>query len=331
MKVVITGGAGYIGSTVASACLDRGWTPVILDDFSTGRREFVRGRLVYEGDVGDRALVERVFTEHPDIEGVVHCAARTVVHESVSDPLAYYRANVTRSIELVDALVGVGCPRIVFSSSAAVYAASPSLVVDERAPLDPRSPYAVSKAMVERVLQDVVAAHPVRALALRYFNPVGADPQMRTGLQVAHPSHVLGSLLAAHEAGRPFTVHGSDWPTRDGSPVRDYVHVWDLAQAHVLALAAFDDVCHDASPFTAVNIGSGTGTTVLELADAFADVVGQPVEVVRGPRREGDVVGGAASSDRARELLGWKPELSLRDAIGDALRWREVRGERLGV
>ncbi len=330
MKVLITGGAGYIGSTVASACLDRGWTPVVLDDFSTGRREFVAGRIAYEGDIADAALVERIFADHPDLHAVVHCAARIVVPESVTDPLGYYRNNVSKSIDLVETLVRVGCERLVFSSSAAMYAADASLVVDEDSPLDPQSPYAASKMVVERVLQDVAAAHPLRVLSLRYFNPVGADPAMRTGLQIPEPTHALGRLVSAHEARRPFTVQGTDWPTRDGSTVRDYVHVWDLAQAHAQALARFDDVCDAASPATALNIGSGTGTTVLELVRAFGDVVGAPVEVVHGPRRDGDVVGCATGSDRATALLGWKPELTLHDAIAHALQWQALRGERLG-
>src|SRR5450631_2885178 len=231
MKVLITGGAGYIGSTVASACSDAGISPVILDRLVTGRREFAAGHAFYQGDIADGALIDRIFAEHPDIGAVIHGAALIVVPDSVSDPVGYYRANVTSSLEFVAHLLRNGCERLIFSSSASIYRASEDLSVDEDSAIDPQSPYARTKAVCEAMLADIAAAGLIRVLSLRYFNPIGADPKMRTGLQLKWPTHALGKMIQAYQAGDPFPVTGTDWPTRDGSGLRDYVHVWDLALA----------------------------------------------------------------------------------------------------
>src|SRR5437868_880708 len=242
MKVLIAGGAGYIGSTVGSACLDAGITPVVLDNLITGRREFAEGRAFYEGDIADGAMIDRIFAEHPDIEAVVHCAALIVVPDSVADPVGYYRANVAKSLEFVGHLLRNGCQRMIFSSSASIYRAGEDLTVDEDSAWDPQSPYARTKAVCEQMFADIAATQPIRILSLRYFNPIGADPQMRTGLQLRRPSHALGKMIEASEEGTPFQITGVDWPTRDGSGVRVYIHVWDLAAAHVAALRRFDEV-----------------------------------------------------------------------------------------
>lgn len=202
MKVLISGGAGYIGSTVASACLEAGHIPVILDSLVTGRREFTEGREFYQGDIADGALVDRIFAEHPEIEAVVHCAALIVVPDSVADPVGYYRANVAKGLDFVGHLLRNGCEKMIFSSSASIYQASEDFSVDEHAGLDPQSPYARTKAVCEGMFADIAATQPIRILSLRYFNPIGADPELRTGLQVRHPSHALGKLIEAHEAGR---------------------------------------------------------------------------------------------------------------------------------
>ncbi|MFJ1757005.1 NAD-dependent epimerase/dehydratase family protein [Kitasatospora sp. NPDC088134] len=343
-KVLITGGAGFIGSTVASACLDAGITPVVLDNTVTGRAEFAEGRIFYRGDIADGALLDRVFADHPDIAATVHCAALAVVPDSVADPLAYYRVNVTGTAELVSHLLRHNCRRLLFSSSASVYRPGADLTVDEDSPFDPRSPYARTKAICEQLLADVAAAGPLRVLSLRYFNPIGADPALRTGLQLARPTHALGRLVQSWERGEPFLVTGTDYPTRDGSGLRDYVHVWDLARAHVAALNRFDRILPPAGapgtepsaspaapPATslAVNLGTATGTTVTELVHAFNALVDRPVTAVPAPRRPGDVAGARTRSDRARTLLGWEPELTLADGIRDSLRWAEVRPSRL--
>ncbi len=330
MRVLITGGAGYIGSTIASACADAGIQPVILDDLSTGLRVFGARHPFYEGDYGDRTLVARVLADHPDLFAVVHCAAAVVVPESVADPLRYYDNNVSRFTGFLAEIIHGGCRRVLFSSSASLYRPDPGAVVDEESPVLPLNPYAVSKWMVERILADTSAAGDVTAVALRYFNPVGADPQLRTGQQTGRGSHVLARLMEARTAGTPFTVTGTTWPTRDGSGLRDYVHVWDLALAHVAALQRFDGVLESGTTgpgYDVINLGTGRGTTVLELVEAFNDVVDEPVPVVLGPPRAGDVAGACAAADKAARKLGWHAERSLREAIGDALKWEARRPE----
>lgn len=328
VKILITGGAGYIGSTVASACLDGGHEVVVLDDFSAGRKEFVAERTCYEGDFADRALLDRVFTEH-SIDAVIHCAALIVVPDSVARPLEYYRNNVGKTIDLLLAMRDHGVNRFLFSSSASIYAPDEKFVVTENSPLAPASPYARTKAMVEQVLEDTAHASDLHVLSLRYFNPVGSDPQLRTGQQIEHPTHVMGKLLDAWLEDRPFTVTGVDWPTRDGSGIRDFIHVWDLAKAHVAAIDHFDEVTADDN-YEVVNIGTGNGVTVKELAQAFQDGTGKKLEVLDGPPRDGDVAGVYTVSTKAADQLGWKAELGMDAAVRDAVAWLPVRKEKLG-
>ncbi|MGW1087278.1 UDP-glucose 4-epimerase GalE [Streptomyces sp. NPDC002596] len=327
MKVLIAGGAGYIGSTIASACSDAGISPVILDNLVTGRREFTSGHPFYEGDIADGPLIDRVFAEHPDIDAVVHCAALIVVPDSVADPLGYYRANVTKSLEFVSHLLRNGCARLIFSSSASIYAADEDLTVDEESPLDPQSPYARTKAVCEGMFADIAATRPIRVLSLRYFNPIGADPKMRTGLQLRRPSHALGKMIEAQEEGVAFQVTGTHYPTRDGSGIRDYVHVWDLAAAHVAALDRFDALLPgtDGSRSTVINVGTGTGTTVRELLTAFNSVTDVPVPSVDVDARPGDVAGAYTRSERAHRLLDWQPQHSVTEGIRHSLQWAAVR------
>jgi UDP-glucose 4-epimerase len=325
MRVLVTGGAGFIGSTVVSALIDAGHQAVILDDLSAGARAFTVGREFVEGDMGDAAAVARAVGD--GVDATVHCAAYIVVPESVAEPLRYYENNVGKTIDLIGHLHRLGCRRFLFSSSAAIYAPGPDFAVDEESPIDPGSPYAVSKAVVEQILRDVSAAGVINSLSLRYFNPIGADPQLRTGLQVARPTHALGKLIEAYEAELPFTVTGTDWPTRDGSGIRDFIHVWDLARAHVNAVERFDDVVPDG--YDVINIGTGAGTTVRELVAAFEAAVGHTIDVVDGPPRPGDVVGSYTRNDKARSVLGWDPQLSVEQGVRDALDWSAIREERL--
>jgi len=323
MKVLITGGAGYIGSTIGSACVDAGHEIVVIDDLSTGLRSFGEGRNLYVGDIADAILVRRVVADHPDIDAVVHCAARIVVPESVADPLGYYDANVGKTVTMLQTLRDEGIDRIVFSSSASVYAGDSGGGVDEAAPLAPASPYAASKAMVEQILADAARAGQFRAIALRYFNPIGADPRLRTGLQNPTPSHALGKIMSARAEGDPFSITGTDWPTRDGSGLRDYIHVWDLASAHVAAVERFDEVATMDAPYRVINLGTGEGVTVRELVEAFERVTGAPLSTVDAPRRPGDQAGAYALVDRAQELLGWRATRTVDDGIRDALAWAD--------
>jgi UDP-glucose 4-epimerase len=332
VKVLVTGGAGYIGSTTAKALEAAGHTPVVLDSLLTGPRAFVRNRIFYEGDVADRALLRRVVEEHPDIACTIHMAARIVVPESVEQPYAYYRDNVAKSLEMFDELVRLGRPRVVFSSSASLYATVEGFEVDEQAPLDPPSPYARTKRVMEMALQDLAVATDLRAVILRYFNPIGADPDLESGVYAREPSHVLGQLvMAAQGLTESFTITGTDHPTRDGTGLRDYIHVWDLARAHVAAVERFDEaVASEGAPSTVINLGTGQGVTVRELVSAFEKVYGRSVPVQEGPPRPGDAVGAFANVDKARERLGWTASLGIEDGIASALAWGRRRHEVLG-
>jgi UDP-glucose 4-epimerase len=324
VKVLIAGGAGYIGSAIASACSDVGIVPVILDSLVTGRREFTAARAFYRGEISDGPLVDRLFAENPDISTVIHCAALIVVPDSVADPVRYYRTNVTKSLEFVAHLLRNGCGRMIFSSSAAIYKASEDLTVDEDSAIDPQSPYARTKAVCEAMFADIAAAEPLRILSLRYFNPIGADPKMRTGLQLRRPTHALGKMIEARDEGVPFVITGTDWPTRDGSGIRDYVHVWDLAAAHVAALTQFDAL---PEPVTVINLGTGMGTTVRELLDTFNRVSNRPIEAREAGRRPGDTVGAYTRIDRAVRLLGWRPQYDIADGIRHSLEWAAIRDD----
>ncbi|HET7387091.1 MAG TPA: UDP-glucose 4-epimerase GalE [Nocardioidaceae bacterium] len=332
MKVLLTGGAGYIGSTTAKALEDAGHVPVVVDSLLTGPRVFVRDRIFYEGDIADRDLLASVVRDHPDIECTIHMAARIVVPESVAQPYEYYRDNVAKSLEMFDELVRLGKPRVVFSSSASLYATVDGFEVDEAAPLDPPSPYARTKRVMEMALTDIAVATDLRAIILRYFNPIGSDPDLESGIYAKEPSHILGQLvMAAQGLKDAFTITGTEHPTRDGTGIRDYIHVWDLARAHVRAVEQFDAVLASVgAPSTVINLGTGAGITVREMVAAFESVYGSPVPVREAPPRPGDAVGAFANVDKAREVLGWTSSLSVEDGIASALAWGRKRKQVLG-
>ena len=317
----MTGGAGFIGSAVALALGDNGDRPVLLDDLSAGDADFLRRFPHYVGDVADRALVGRIFREHPDIEVAVHCAARTVVTESIERPLEYYAANVGKTVQLLDALITNGCRRLVFSSTAAVYGTTEEQLITEDTPVRPETPYARTKAIVEDLLTDTCATTPLTAVSLRYFNPLGCDPQLRSGPVQPPSALAIQALIEAAATGRPFRINGADWDTPDGTPLRDFVHVWDVALAHVAVVHNWPAD----EPHAIVNVGSGVGTTVRRLADVFNSLVETPVAIEYGERRAGDIVGGYTSTERARRLFGWTPARTVGDAVTDALRWAEHR------
>lgn len=258
------------------ACLDAGHEVVLLDDLSAGRREFVCDLPFYEGDVGDQTLLNQVFAEHA-IDAVVRCAAKIVVPESVEHPLEYYTNNVGKTLVLLAAMNRHHVTRLLFSSSASIYGPDDNFQVDEQSPLQPSSPYARTKFMTELILSDVAAASDLRVISLRYFNPIGTDPQLRTGQQIEHPTHVLGKLIEAWQADTTFTVTGVEWPTRDRSGIRDFIHVWDLALARVAALERFDQVASGRTGYQTINIGTGRGVTVRELVAAFEQATGRPL------------------------------------------------------
>jgi len=332
MKVLVTGGAGYIGSTTAKALEEAGHTPVILDSLLSGPRAFVKNRIFYEGDIADRALLARVIDEHPDIDCTIHMAARIVVPESVAQPYSYYRDNVAKSLELFDQLVILGKPRVLFSSSASLYATVENFEVDESSPLDPSSPYARTKLVMEMALRDMAASTDLRAIILRYFNPIGSDPDLESGVYAREPSHVLGQLVMAAEGLKDsFTITGTDHPTRDGTGIRDYIHVWDLARSHVVAVEKFDTALEEVGETsTVINVGTGDGVTVRELVETFQRVYDAPVPVTEAAPRPGDAVGAFANVDKACDVLGWTSSLTTEDAISSALGWFRKRKQILG-
>ncbi|WP_416968300.1 UDP-glucose 4-epimerase GalE [Streptomyces sp. 4F14] len=331
MKILIAGGAGFIGSTIASACLDNGIQPVVLDNLATGRREFTESRTFYRGDIADGELIDRIFSEHPDLHAVIDCAALIVVPDSVADPLGYYRENVAKGIEFIGHLVRNNCRRLLFSSSASIYQSDPAtFAVDEDSPVETLSPYARTKAVFETVLKDISDSGALNVVSLRYFNPIGADPELRSGLQIRKPTHALGKMIDVHHTGETFTITGTDWPTRDGSGIRDYIHVWDLAAAHIETVRRFDDVTRPA-PYRVINLGTGNGTTVRELIAAFETVTGRALPTTETGPRPGDAAGAYTRSHLAAELLGWKPQLSLEDGIRDSLRWYDRRDHVIGT
>lgn len=335
MKILVTGGGGYIGSTICNALKDAGHIPIVLDSLVTGKIEYCYDHFFYHADITDEKVLKRIFLDHNDIFATIHCAALVFVPDSVRRPYQYYKENVSKSIILMNRLIGHGCSRFVFSSSASVYDTAQSHVVTEESYVNPASPYARSKHVVEMILQDYSKAYDFKGIVLRYFNPLGADPKMRSGLQYRMSTRVIDRLIMAlrHEIAS-FDITGVNWPTRDGSALRDYIHVWDLARAHVKAVEKFDKVFQQVNSFNdnfeIINLGLGDGLTVRELIKAFEYVVGEKIKTTEMPPRPGDVAGAYANNDKAKNLLCWEPEKSIINAIEDEIKWRSKRFEVLG-
>lgn len=319
MTVLVTGGAGYIGSHMVLALLDAGEKVVVLDDLSTGFRWAVPPEATFvEGDVSDAALVKAMVAEH-GVDAVIHFAARIVVPESVADPLGYYLANTVKTRALLAALVAAGVPHMIFSSTAAVYGMVGSEPVDEDTPLSPVSPYGRSKLMSEWMLADTAFAFPLRYVALRYFNVAGADPKGRTGQSTAGATHLLKVACETALGKRPgMDVFGTDYPTPDGTCLRDYIHVSDLVAAHLDALRYL----RAGGESGVFNCGYGRGYSVLDLLAAVKQVSGVDFPVRFAERRPGDPMAVVAKADRIRARLGWQPKLDdLPTIVRTALDW----------
>ena len=321
--VLVTGGAGYIGSHAVLALLGAGDAPVVLDDLSAGARAAVPGGVpLIVGDVGDGALVARTLRDH-GVGAVMHFAASIVVPESVREPLRYYANNTCGTLALIQACVEAGVGPFVFSSTAAVYGAPERTPVAEDAPIAPINPYGASKAMVERMLWDVAQARPAfRPISLRYFNVAGADPGGRVGKRTRNPTHLIDSAVDAALGLRPaLEIFGRDYPTRDGTCERDYVHVADLADAHVAALRYLQA---GGEPL-ALNCGYGQGFSVLEVIGRLEQLIGRPLPVRESPRRSGDPPTLVAQAGRIRSVLGWSPaHEDLGDILASTLAWRRT-------
>jgi UDP-glucose 4-epimerase len=326
MAVLVTGGAGYIGSHMVWQLLDYGEDVVVLDRLSTGFAWAVpeAARLVV-GDVADQALVERVIADHA-IDAVIHFAGSVVVPESMADPLGYYLNNTCRSRALIEAVIGAGVRNFIFSSTAAVYGTPETLPVTEEAPTRPDSPYGMSKLMTEAMLADAGRAHGLRYAALRYFNVAGSDPAGRTGQSTAGATHLIKAVCEAATGKRDHVaVFGTDYDTPDGTCVRDFIHVSDLVRAHYLALQRL----RAGGESLLANCGYGRGYSVLEVIAAVRDVVGHDFDVRFSGRREGDIVAMVADASLARRALSWQPDLDdLRTIVAHSLAWEEKLASR---
>jgi UDP-glucose 4-epimerase len=316
--ILVTGGAGYIGSHVVLQLRERGERVVVLDNLGTGFREAVRDAELVVGDVGDAALVGDVLKRHA-IETVMHFAAHTIVPESVRDPLKYYGNNTCATRSLLATCAAHGVKHFVFSSTAAVYGMPDSGVADESTPTSPINPYGASKLMSETMLRDLSAATSMRHVILRYFNVAGCDPKGRIG-QSTRNATLLIKVACEHAVGKreQLAIFGTDYATPDGTCIRDYIHVDDLASAH---LSALDHLRRDGESLT-LNCGYGHGLSVREVIDAVEKASGTRLRVVEQPRREGDPPSLIARCEKLRDTLGWRPRHDDIDAIvGTALAW----------
>jgi UDP-arabinose 4-epimerase len=323
-SILVTGGAGYIGSHACKALAKAGYEPVAYDNLVYGHKEAVRWGHLVEGDVGDREKVAETIRRH-DIGAVMHFAAFAYVGESVEKPEKYFQNNVVNTLAMLEAMRATDVKQIVFSSTCATYGLPEKMPIREDTPQHPVNPYGETKLMVERALYWYGGAHGLRSVALRYFNAAGADPEGRIGERHHPETHAIPlAIAAAMDSARSFKVFGQDYPTPDGTAVRDYIHVLDLADAHVLALRKL----LAGGPSDIFNLGTGTGTSVLELLETIRWASGSNFDPEKAPRREGDAPVLVADNRKAREELGWTPRYDLKAIVQSAWRWHETENAR---
>ncbi len=321
--VLVTGGAGYIGSHACKALAAAGFVPVAFDNLSTGWAEAVKYGPLVQADLADRAAVDAAFARYRPL-AVMHFAALSLVGASMQDPGGYWRANVLGALNLIEAAVASGCLNFVFSSTCATYGDQDGVLLDEDTPQRPINAYGASKRAIEDILQNFTVSHGLSHVIFRYFNVAGADPGGELGEQHVPESHLIPLMLDAIEGRRAaLTVFGADYPTPDGTCIRDYVHVSDLAEAHVKGL----NWLLDGRGNRAFNLGTGRGFSVREVIDAAASVTNRPVPILNGTRRPGDAAALVSGSARALQDLQWSPARStLPQMIGDALAWSRKPG-----
>lgn len=323
--VLVTGGAGYIGSHAALALKEAGYRVVVLDNLVYGHSDIVESVLEVEfvqGDIGDRAFLDQVFATYP-IDAVIHFAAYAYVGESVTNPAKYYRNNVVGTLTLLEAMVQAEVFKIVFSSTCASYGNPHQIPIPEDHPQSPINPYGMSKLMVEQILEDFDRAYGLRSVRFRYFNAAGADPQGRLGEDHNPETHLIPLVLLTALGQRDhITVFGTDYKTPDGTCVRDYIHVTDLADAHVLGL----QYLLDDGETSVFNLGNGDGFSVKEVITAAKEITGLPITVEEGPRRAGDPAILIGSATKARKVLGWDPQYNQIEVIlSHAWQWHQKR------
>lgn len=318
--ILVTGGAGYVGSHTCLRLAEAGFRPVVYDNLSNGHAEFVQWGPLEIGDIGDAARLDEVFACHRPV-AVMHFAALIEVGVSVREPGRFYENNVAGAITLIEAARRAGVDAFVFSSTCATYGEPVRVPLDETHPQAPLNPYGRTKLMIEQVLADLDRYSGFRSVCLRYFNAAGADPEGRIGERHEPETHAIPlAIRAAMGLGGTFRLMGEDYPTPDGTAVRDYIHVLDLADAHVAALGQL----LSGAPSNVYNLGTGNGTSVRELVDAIARCAGRPFPVEKAPRREGDSPILVADNRKARESLGWTPKFDLDAIIQSAWRWHEA-------
>ncbi len=333
MEILITGGAGFIGSHTYVVLKENGYTPIIVDNFSNSAKQVIKNLQIItkdvviceEGDINDPQTYDHIFTKY-NIKGIIHFAASKAVGESVENPLKYYRNNVAATVLLLEKMAQYNLSNLVFSSSCTVYGQPETLPATEESPVQPAtSPYGNSKQICEEIIRDTVSASgTLKAIALRYFNPIGAHESALIGeLPLGPPANLIPFLTQSVAGLRgPLQVWGTDYPTPDGTAIRDYIHVVDLAGAHVKALAYLIDGKSDVK-YDFFNIGTGQGSSVMEVITAFEKATGKKVPYEVRDRRAGDITAVYASTDKSNQILGWKTEYSLERALQDSWKWQE--------
>jgi UDP-glucose 4-epimerase len=323
--ILVTGGAGYIGSHAVLALQQAGYQVVVLDNLVYGHRELVESVLKAElvvGDTNDRALLDHLFSTH-DIAAVMHFAAYAYVGESVTEPAKYYRNNVTGTLTLLEAMVDANIKKFVFSSTCATYGVPKTVPIPEDHPQDPINPYGATKLMVERILADFDPAYQLKSVSFRYFNAAGADPNGQLGEDHEPETHLIPLILLTAMGKRDaISIFGTDYPTADGTCIRDYIHVADLAAAHVLGL----EYLLNGGDSQLFNLGNGSGFSVKEVIEAARAVTGKPIKVIECDRRPGDPPALVGSSAKARQTLGWQPKYNdIHQILTDAWNWHQKR------
>ena len=321
--ILICGGAGYIGSHLCYALHQKGFQTVVFDNLSTGHPSFVKWSPLFKGDLKNKTDINACFKQYP-IKAVMHLCAHSLVSESMKDPLAYYNNNVKNTLNLLETMLEYKISYFIFSSSAAVYGTPNKLPISETHPVQPISPYGQTKAMVEQILHDFSKSYALHYCALLYFNACGAAPEANIGERHEPESHLIPNLITHHLNNKPSTIFGKNHTTKDGTCIRDYIHVKDLASAHIKALTYIQD--HKTSAI--FNLGTETGYSILEIIKEIEMQCKTTLSYSYAPKREGDPPSLIASYKKAKEYLNWTPKHTLSETIKDALYWHQIEQKR---